>query len=95
MPIAKKVIKHLEDNKVQYEVIEHRTVFTAFDAAATMKRDLREVMKILLVKTDKPLYGRQKGFVLVALAANATSTSKNCSRQSMPTMSKQRQKLRK
>ena len=38
MAIPKKVINFLEKGKVKYEIIKHRTVYTAFDKAKTLKR---------------------------------------------------------
>lgn len=50
MPIPAKVLKYLDKNKVKCEIILHRTVFTAFDVSATLKKELKEVAKILLIK---------------------------------------------
>ncbi len=54
--IPAKLIKYLEKAGVKYDVLEHKTVFTAIDAAATMKRKLNEIAKSLLVKADKNYY---------------------------------------
>lgn len=51
--IPKKIIKHLDDNSVGYEVVEHKKVYTAYDAAATMRIELGKIVKWLLVKLDK------------------------------------------
>lgn len=56
MPIPKKLLNHLDKNKVKYEVMKHRTVYTAYDAAQTMKRKLQEIAKTLLIKADKNYY---------------------------------------
>ncbi len=53
MAIAKKLLNYLDKNKVKYEVVEHRKVFTAYDAAATMHKKLSQIAKNLLVKADK------------------------------------------
>ncbi len=53
MAIAKKLLNYLDKNKVKYEVVEHRKVFTAYDAAATMHKKLSQIAKNLLVKVDK------------------------------------------
>jgi len=68
MPIPKKIIKYpsvakggdermfidfLEKNKVKYEPIKHRTVYTAFDKAATLKVPQKMVGKTLVIKLDK------------------------------------------
>ena len=51
-----KVIKHLEKSGVKHDVVEHKTVYTAHDAAATMKKKMEQVAKSLLVKADKDYY---------------------------------------
>jgi len=53
MAIAKKLLNYLDKNKVKYEVVEHRKVFTAYDAAATMHKKFSQIAKNLLVKADK------------------------------------------
>jgi len=53
MPIPQKLIKFLEKNKVKYEPIRHRTVYTAFDKAATLKVPQKMVGKTLVIKLDK------------------------------------------
>jgi len=61
--IHPKLKKHLERNKVKYEVVPHKKVFTALDAAATLKVKLEEIAKSLVIKADKTYY-------LLILAAN-------------------------
>ena len=51
-----KLITYLEKAGVKHEVLEHKTVYTAIDAAATMKKRLDEVVKSLLVKADKDYF---------------------------------------
>ncbi len=63
MTIHPKVKKHLELNKVKYQVVPHKKVYTAWDAAATLKVKLEEIAKSLVVKADKTYY-------LLILAAN-------------------------
>jgi len=53
MPIPKKIINFLKKNKIKYEPIEHRIVYTAFDKAATLKVPQKIVGKTLVVKLDK------------------------------------------
>lgn len=50
------LVKYLEKAGVKHKILEHRTVYTAFDAAATMKRKLNEIAKTLFVKADKDYY---------------------------------------
>jgi Ala-tRNA(Pro) deacylase len=48
--ISKNLEKLLKQNKVKYEVIEHRKVYTAFDSAETQDLKLSEVAKAVLLK---------------------------------------------
>lgn len=52
MSIPKKILNHLEKNKVKYDIIAHKTVYTAFDLANTTKSKLSDIAKTLLVKAD-------------------------------------------
>lgn len=63
MSIAKNVTGYLKKTKTAFEVVAHRTVFTAYDLAATLREKLEGIGKTLLIKTDK-------GFVLVVMPAN-------------------------
>lgn len=54
--LSPKLVKYLDKAGVKHDILEHRTVYTAIDAAATMKRKLNEVVKSLLVKADKDYY---------------------------------------
>lgn len=56
MPISKKLIRSLDQAKVKYEIVPHRKVYTAFDLANTLKLKLSEIVKTLLVKSDKDYY---------------------------------------
>ena len=56
MPISKKILKHLEKNKVSYTIVPHKKVYTAYDLAGTLKEDLKKIAKTLLVKADKSYY---------------------------------------
>ncbi|MFZ6035791.1 MAG: aminoacyl-tRNA deacylase [Patescibacteria group bacterium] len=56
MPIPKKVISFLEKNGLPYEVVAHRTVYTAYDLAQTLKAKLQEIAKTLLVKVDREYF---------------------------------------
>jgi Ala-tRNA(Pro) deacylase len=63
MAIAKKIIKYLDDNKYKYEIIEHKTTFTAWDTSQTEKIRPQEVAKSLVIKADND-------YVLALLPAN-------------------------
>lgn len=51
-----KVVEYLEKAGINHEILEHRTIYTAIDAAATMRKKLGEIAKTLLVKADKDYY---------------------------------------
>lgn len=42
--IPAKIKKFLEKNKIKHEVLKHRTVYTAYDMAQTLKKKLSEVV---------------------------------------------------
>lgn len=63
MPIPKKIINFLEKAKIKYEPLNHRTVYTAYDKAQTLKIPQSLVGKTLIMKIDKIL-------VLVLIPAN-------------------------
>src|SRR4051812_32369305 len=54
--ISKSLEKLLKQNKIKYEIVEHRKVFTAFDSAETQHEKLSEVAKAVLLKGKKNLY---------------------------------------
>lgn len=51
--IPKKVTNYLNTLKIKAKPIVHKTVYTAYDAAATMKAKLNEIPKVLHVLADK------------------------------------------
>jgi Ala-tRNA(Pro) deacylase len=52
MPPLKKLTNYLDKNKIKYNIIEHKKVYTTYDAAQTQKVPLKTVAKTLLVKGD-------------------------------------------
>ncbi|MBI4652831.1 YbaK/EbsC family protein [Candidatus Kuenenbacteria bacterium] len=48
--------KYLDKAKAKYNILEHKTVYTAHDVAATMNKKLNEVVKTLLVAVGKDYY---------------------------------------
>lgn len=52
MPISKTLQNILDKNKIKYELIEHRTVFTALDKAATLKVKPATIGKTVVVSFD-------------------------------------------
>lgn len=57
-----KIAKYLDEQRVKYTLHAHKVVYTAYDTAATLKRKLDEIAKVVLVKTEK-------GFALVIVPA--------------------------
>lgn len=53
MKIPQNLLNHLQKNKVKHDVVEHKTVYTAYDTSQTLKTKLGNVVKGLLVKADK------------------------------------------
>ena len=51
-----KLVSYLEKAGVNHKILEHRTVYTAIDAARTMEKKMEEIAKTLLVKADKDYY---------------------------------------
>jgi len=54
--LPEKIIKYLKKAGLDYKILEHKTVYTAYDAAATMGKKLDEIAKTLLVKADQNYY---------------------------------------
>ena len=54
--LPQKLVKYLEKAGVKHNILEHKTVYTAYDTAATMGKKLNEVVKTLLVAADKNYY---------------------------------------
>ncbi len=52
----KKLIKMLDEWGIDYEVLKHKTVFTAHDVAATLKTKLDDIVKTLVIEADKQFY---------------------------------------
>ena len=51
-----KLVKYLEKAGIKHDILEHRTVYTAIDAANTMRKKMGEIGKSLLVKADKDYF---------------------------------------
>ncbi len=63
MAISKKIINYLEKEGYKYEIIEHKTTYTAWDVSQTEKIKPQEVVKVLVMKLDKD-------YILGLLSAN-------------------------
>jgi prolyl-tRNA editing enzyme YbaK/EbsC (Cys-tRNA(Pro) deacylase) len=64
MDAKESFLKFLDQNKIKYELISHKTVYTAHDKAATLKVKPEIVGKTLVLRID----GRD--FVLALIGAN-------------------------
>lgn len=64
MSIPAKTATYCAKRGLMPTAVEHKTVFTAYDLAQTLRRPLNTIAKTLLVKTDS-------GFTLVVLGADA------------------------
>lgn len=53
MAIPPKVKKYLDSKGIDYEELAHKTVYTAYDAAQTLKKELKEIAKTILIEADK------------------------------------------
>lgn len=53
--IPAKITSYLDKNKYKYDIIEHRTTYTAWDTAQTEKVKPEEVGKALVLKADKEI----------------------------------------
>jgi len=58
-----KLVAYLEKSGVGHKILEHKTVYTAYDAAQTLRKKLDEIAKSLLILVDKDYY-------LIILPAN-------------------------
>ncbi len=65
MAISKKILNFLGKAGVKYESIEHRTVYTAYDKAATLRVPQKIVGKTLVIKFDRSI-----GLVLIPANKN-------------------------
>ncbi len=54
--IPVKVKNYLDKTGINHEILEHKTVYTAIDAANTLNKKLTEIAKSLLIKADKDYY---------------------------------------
>ena len=53
MALSKKIIGYLDTQKYKYQIVEHRTTFTAWDTAQTEHVKPQDVSKALVLKLDK------------------------------------------
>ncbi|MBC7073960.1 YbaK/EbsC family protein [Candidatus Parcubacteria bacterium] len=63
--LSKKILNFLEKSRAKYKVLNHRTVYTAFDKSQTLKVSPKIVGKTLILKAQKELI-----FVLISADKN-------------------------
>lgn len=56
LKFPQKLAKYLEKAGVKHDILEHKTVYTAYDTAATMGKKMNQIAKTLLVAADKDYY---------------------------------------
>lgn len=56
MSIPAKIKNYLTKNKLKFEILKHKTVYTAYDLAQTTRLKLEQIGKTLFVKADKDYY---------------------------------------
>lgn len=66
MSVPKKLLNYLDKENAKYELVEHRTVYTAWDAAQTMHVKPQQIVKTLVVK----LRGKVPALVLIPAHRN-------------------------
>lgn len=71
MAVPKTITKHLESKKIKFEIVPHRTVFTAYDLAQTLGEKLDSIAKTLLLKVEFPkLTKKEPGYYILAVPAS-------------------------
>src|SRR3989338_4946618 len=53
MTLPAKTKQYLDKKLAKYEAISHKTVYTAYDAAQTLLRELKDIAKSLLIAADR------------------------------------------
>jgi len=53
MAIPKTTKTYLDKKMVKYDELAHKTVYTAYDLAQTLQKELKQIAKSLLIATDK------------------------------------------
>jgi len=76
----KKLQKLLDESKLKYEIVKHKKIFTAYDAAATLHVKLNSIAKSLLVKINKPLESGKKPYAIVIVPADKNIDLKKIAR---------------
>ncbi len=71
MPVPKKITLHLAKNKVKFDVVEHKKVYTAYDLAQTLGEEIGKIAKSLLVEAELPTVKKKaKNYYVVVVPAS-------------------------
>jgi len=84
MPIPKSILNFLDKNKIKYEIIRHRIVYTAYDKAATLRLKPQQVAKTVIVSLD----GKEHALALIPANKNLEK------KKLLALINKQRQKAK-
>ena len=90
--MLKSLEKLLKQNKIKYELVEHRKVFTAFDSAETQDVKLTEVAKAVLLKGNLPAGKTGKNLYLAVLPAGNNCDFKSLSKLAEDNLSMAKEK---
>lgn len=88
MAISKKIINFLEKEGYKYQIIDHKTTYTAWDVSQTEKIKPQEVVKSLVMKLDKK-------YILALLSANRNLDKKKLLKIINADLKKQGEKISK
>lgn len=70
----KKILNHLQKTNLSHEVINHKKVYTAYDASQTLKVHPKQIVKSLIVKV-------KNNFALILLSADKNINFKQLAKQ--------------
>lgn len=56
LKLPAKTIGYLDKAGIKHNLLQHKTIYTAIDAANTMKKKMGEIAKSLLIKADQDYY---------------------------------------
>lgn len=77
MSASKKITAHLGKNKIAFEVVKHRKVYTAYDLAQTLGEKLENIAKALLIQAEIPeIKKKGKHYFVVVLPASYNADMK-------------------
>ena len=71
MAVPKKIQNHLSKHHIKFEIVPHRTVYTAYDLAQTLGLKLETIAKTLLLKVAFPKLTKKKpDYYILAISAS-------------------------